>query len=53
MQPRSTGVWIIAAMPPGVALDLPPDPSIAGLQVDELPAQAERLPLAQATGQAD
>jgi hypothetical protein len=41
MQPRSARVWIIAAVPPGVALDLPPDPSISGFQVDELPAQPD------------
>ncbi len=44
---------IRAAMAPRQPLKLPPDPHLAGDEVDERPAQAERLPLAQPAGEAD
>src|SRR5690349_1452404 len=41
---------ILATVPPSEPLELEPDAHLAGLQVQILPPQPERLPLAQAAG---
>jgi hypothetical protein len=53
VQARSAGVRVGAAVKPCGALKLPPDPGHAVVEIDVLPAQAERFPLPETERQTD